>query len=495
MEFHVKSGQPEKQRSACLIIGVYANKRLSTTAKKIDQLSEQYISNVIRRGDLEGKLGQTLLLHHVPGLLAERVLLIGCGPEADLADKQFKKLITSAAQALSKISVIEATSYLTEIKVNHRDIAWMVRQSVQIINEHCYRFEQFKSQPQIRRGLRRFNMMLGTRKELTLAEKAIQQGLAIVQGMVFTKNLANTPPNICTPSYLAEQASELSQRYKKMSVSILEAQDMENLGMGLLLSVSQGSPQPPKLISLEYRGAPKAQKPVVLIGKGVTFDTGGNSLKSPSNMLGMKYDMCGGATVMGVLEAVAKLALPLNVVGIIPACENTPGGHASRPDDIVTSMSGLSVEIQNTDAEGRLILADALTYCERFNPATVIDIATLTGACVVALGHHTSALLSNEPALAQELLDAGLKASDPAWQLPLWDEYQEQIESKFADIRNVGGPAAGTITAACFLSRFAEKYQWAHLDVAGTACIFAGEKQGASGRPVPLLVQYLIDKA
>jgi leucyl aminopeptidase len=324
-------------------------------------------------------------------------------------------------------------------------------------------------------------------------EGALQQGLAIAHGMNLAKDLGNLPPNICTPTYLAQQAMSLAKTYK-LKATILEEKDMEKLGMGSLLSVSRGSRQPAKLIALEYRGLAKMERPIVLVGKGVTFDTGGISLKPASEMDEMKYDMCGAASVLGTLSAIAQMKLPINVVGIIPTTENMPGGNATKPGDIVTSMSGQTIEILNTDAEGRLILCDALTYAERYQPEVVIDIATLTGACVIALGHVASGLLSNDDKLAHELMQASEQSVDRAWHLPLWDDYQEQLKSNFADIANIGGRAGGTITAACFLSRFTKKYRWAHLDIAGTAWK-SGKDKGATGRPVPLLTQFLIGRA
>jgi len=301
------------------------------------------------------------------------------------------------------------------------------------------------------------------------------------------------PANLCTPSHLASQAREIGKAYKKVKTTVLEEAAMKKLGMGALLSVSRGSRQPAKLITLEYSGGQPGDKPVVLVGKGVTFDSGGISIKPSPAMDEMKYDMCGAASVLGTMQACAEMDLPLNVVGVVPATENLPDGDASKPGDVVTSMSGQTIEVLNTDAEGRLILCDALTYSDKFNPAVVIDIATLTGACVIALGAHATGLLSNDDALADELLDAGITAADRAWHLPLWDEYQKQIDTNFADIANVGGRGAGTITAACFLSRFTSKYRWAHLDIAGVAWK-QGNDKGATGRPVSLLTQFLLNR-
>ena len=322
---------------------------------------------------------------------------------------------------------------------------------------------------------------------------ALEQARAIALGMALVRDLGNLPPNICTPAYLADEARKLQTRFK-MKTTVLEVKDMEALGMGSLLSVARGSRQPAKLITIEYNGGKAGAAPVALVGKGVTFDSGGISIKPSANMDEMKYDMCGAASVLGVLTAAAEMKLPINIVGVIPSTENLPDGNASKPGDIVTSMSGQTIEILNTDAEGRLILCDALTYTERFNPAVVIDIATLTGACVIALGAHATGLISNDDALADELLAAGTYTYDRAWRMPLWDEYQKQLDSNFADMANIGGREAGTITAACFLSRFTKKFKWAHLDIAGTAWK-TGKDKGATGRPVPLLMQFLIGRA
>ncbi len=496
MELSIKSGHPEKQRTACVVAGVYEPRRLSAVAEKIDKASDGYLSNLLRRGDIEGKLGQVLLLHNIPGSLADRVLLIGCGRERDLSDQQYHTIITKAVQTLNETGSMEAVSFLTELNVKGRDIAWRVRHAVQISLSCLYTFTSFKSsKDNLRRPLRKIVFNVPTRKELTLGEKAMQEGMAIAKGTSLTRDLGNTPPNICTPSYLAEQALELSKSYNKISTVILDEDEIQKLNMNLFLSVTAGSKQPAKLITMTYKGNSKKTKPIVIVGKGITFDTGGNSLKAPKSMVGMKYDMCGAAAVFGTLKAIAELDLPVSVIGVIPTCENMIGGNATRPDDVITSMSGQTVEIANTDAEGRLILADALTYVERFDPEAVVDIATLTGACLIALGHHASGLMSNHQPLAHELLNAGTISGDKAWQLPLWDEYADYLKSAVADMSNAASPpVAGTIAAGMFLSKFSKKYHWAHLDVAGTALDFINPQSGASGRPVPLLVQFIINK-
>ncbi|MCO6441423.1 MAG: leucyl aminopeptidase [Nitrococcus mobilis] len=494
MEFLVKSGSPEKQRSACVVVGVFEPRRLSSAAAQLDKASNNFISGLARRGDLEGKLGQSLLLTNVPNVLCDRVLIIGCGREREFNDRAYRQALAVMANQLQDGGAVEAVTYLTDLNVKGRDAAWRVREAVISVTDALYRFDQLKSkQDTPRRPLRKLTLSVPSRRELGPGERAAQIGGAIAKGMTLAKDLSNLPGNICTPSYLAEQAQQLADRFQKLHVEILGPKEMEDLGMGALLSVARGSRQEPRLISLHYRGAGAEKRPYVLVGKGITFDSGGISLKPGQAMDEMKFDMCGAASVFGTLQAIAELALPTNVVGVVAASENLPDGNASKPGDIVTTLSGQTVEILNTDAEGRLVLCDALTYSERFEPEAIIDLATLTGACIIALGQHAHGLLGNHPALVNELLAAGNSAADRAWELPLWDEYQELLKSNFADMANIGGRGAGTITAACFLSRFTKKQRWAHLDIAGTAWK-SGEQKGATGRPVPLLVQYLLDR-
>ncbi len=493
MEFSIKSGHPEKQRTACVVVGIFEPRRMCASAEKIDQVSGGFLSSIIRRGDLEGKFGHTLLLHNVPNTLCERVLLVGCGRERDFNDAVYRKLIAKTTVVLNEIGAMEVTNYLTELNVKGRDTHWKIRQAVEAAWGALYRFDYLKSEKKTdRRPLRKLILSVPSRRDLAHSEQAVKVGLAIAKGIDLAKDLGNFPGNICTPEYLAEQALKLAETHPSIQTEVLEQEQMEALKMGSLLSVSKGSALSPKFIVMNYSGGKKGDASVVLVGKGVTFDSGGISIKPSAAMDEMKYDMCGAASVLGVLSAVAEVGLPLNVVGVVPAVENMPSAHATRPGDIVTSMSGTTIEVLNTDAEGRLILCDALTYCERLNPLVVIDIATLTGACVVSLGHHISGLLGNHNPLINDLLNAGKTSGDRAWELPMGEEYQEQLKSPFADIANIGGRYAGTITAACFLSRFTKKYHWAHLDIAGTAWK-SGDKKGATGRPVPMLMQYLID--
>ena len=494
MEFSIKSGSPEKQRSACVVVGVFEPRKLSLPGELLDNAARSHISDIIRRGDMEGKAGSTLLLHNVPGTLCDRVLLVGLGKEKEFREKEFCQAIRVAVKTLNETGAFDGTVFLTEIPVKKRSVGWRIRQATVIAQETTYRFDQFKSKKdEVRRPLRKLTFAVERRNELAPAEEALQQGLAIAEGMALAKNLGNLPGNVCTPAHLAETAQKIALEHS-LDCQVLERADMESLGMGSLLSVAKGSVQAPKLIVLQHKGGKAGDKPVVLVGKGITFDTGGISLKPAAEMDEMKFDMCGAASVLGTFKAVAQMGLPINLVGLVPTTENMPGGGATKPGDVVTSMSGQTIEVLNTDAEGRLILCDALTYAERFKPECVIDIATLTGACVVALGKIPSGLLANDDELAAEILRRGTESGDRAWQLPLWDEYQELLKSNFADMGNIGGRYAGTITAACFLSRFAKAYKWAHLDIAGTAWV-SGDAKGATGRPVPLLSSFLIGRA
>ncbi|MFM7505408.1 MAG: leucyl aminopeptidase [Rubrivivax sp.] len=490
----MKSGSPEKQRSACIVVGVFEPRKLSSAAERLDAASKGYISDIVRRGDMEGKSGRTLLLHNVPGILADLVLLVGLGREKDFREREYREAVRAAVKTLDETGAFEGTIYLTEVALRRRDIAWRVRQAAMVSAETVYRFDAMKSKKdEVRRPLRKLTLMVERRNELPAAERAMHEGEAVGSGVALARDLGNLPGNVCTPTYLAERAQALA-RETGLECEVLERARCEELGMGSFLSVANGSRQPPKFIVFHHRGGRPDEKPVVLVGKGITFDTGGISLKPGEGMDEMKFDMCGAASVFGAFKAIAALKLPLNVVGLVPATENMPGGAATKPGDIVTTMSGQTVEILNTDAEGRLILCDALTYAERYNPAAVIDIATLTGACVIALGHVAAGLYSNSDPLAREVLAAGESAHDRAWHMPLWDDYQEQLKSNFADMANIGGRPAGSVTAACFLSRYAKKFDWAHLDIAGVAWK-SGAAKGATGRPVPLLVQFLLGRA
>jgi leucyl aminopeptidase len=468
---------------------------LSSAAKVVDKVSKGKLTTVLQRGDLTEKAGATLLLHDVPGTAAQRVLLVSFGRHKEFGEKAFRSALEGAARSLANGVARHAAVALTDVELPGRSLAWRLQQTARVLADGAYYFEaplSANGQPRGREhGARNIELLVPSRVTPEL-EWAVRRGQAIADGMALARDLGNLPGNVCNPPYLATTARALGREFG-FDVEVLERDDMETLGMGAALAVGRASEQPCKFIVMHYRGG-GTSKPIALIGKGVTFDSGGISLKPGANMDEMKFDMCGGAAVFGALKTVARLGLPINVVGIVPAVENMPGGDATRPGDVVTSMSGQTIEILNTDAEGRLVLADALTYAERFDPACVIDIATLTGACVIALGHVASGLLANDDALADELLRCGDSAGDRAWRLPMFDEYQDQLKSNFADMSNLGGRPAGTITAACFLSRFAKAFKWAHLDIAGTNAL-SGEAKGATGRPVPLLAEFLMNRA
>ena len=442
---------------------------------------------------MDGNTGQSLVMHNLQGAPYKRVLLVGCGKEKEFSLSAYRKVVTQAVSTLRKGGATDAVICLPAVSHKEASTYSIFRDTVLAAEEAAYSFNQCKSESENKHPLKKITLLLSDGRQKKKAELGVEHGKAIATAVAMTKDLGNLPGNICTPTYLADQAKGLKRKSRKLKVEILEEAQMKKLGMGSLLSVSKGSREPAKLIVMEYRGGKPKSKPIVLVGKGLTFDAGGISLKPSGGMEEMKYDMCGGASVLGVMAACVDLKLPINLVGLVPTSENLPDGAANKPGDIVTSMSGKTIEVINTDAEGRLILCDALTYAERYNPATVVDIATLTGACVVALGKHASGLLANSDELAQELLDAGKASGDRAWQVPLWDEYQDMIDSKAADIANVGGKWAGTITAACFLSRFTQDFKWAHLDIAGSAWN-QGSTKSATGRPVPLLTQFLLKR-
>ena len=493
MDYSCKTGPAERVKTACLVVGVFQKNRLPALSKQLDDAIGGQVKRVLQRRDFSADSGQSLLLYEPNDCAATRILLVGLGDEKAFRPRVLRNALEPAIQQLNGMNAGECT-ILVPFAAGKDDVYRFIREAVDAVEAAVYRFDQCKSESKPpKKPLKHVDFVV-SRSQLNAAKHACAHGRAIGTGARLAKDLANLPGNICTPSYLAEQARSLARGRRNLKVSVLDEAQMHKLGMGSLLSVSRGSRQPAKLIVLEYKGGKADAKPVALVGKGLTFDAGGISIKPAANMDEMKYDMCGGASVLGTIAACAELDLPLNLVGVVPSSENLPDGDANKPGDIVTSMSAHTIEILNTDAEGRLILCDALTYTERFDPAAVIDIATLTGACIVALGDQASGLLANDDVLAGQLLESGTACGDRAWQLPLWDEYQQQLDSNFADMANIGGKGAGTITAACFLSRFTKKFKWAHLDIAGTAWL-SGAKKGATGRPVPLLTEFLLRRA
>lgn len=494
MDFVVNFERIEKQRTGCVVVGVYEGKHLSPSATELDTASANAIDAALGRGDLDGELGTTLLLTGIPNVEADRVLLVGLGGEREFSESSYHAALAAATNALRATGAADSTLCVEELSVNGRDGEWKIEQAVLAVMHGLYRFDKLKSSPPKRKhALAKVSLHVGDRSKGIAATAAIERAVAIAEGINLAKDLGNLPANICTPTYLAERARELGSQHG-FDVQILDQQDIQKLGMNAFLAVAGGSRQPPKLIVIEYRGGVSDARPVVIVGKGITFDTGGLSIKSASDMEQMKFDMCGAASVFGVLRAAALMKLPLNIVGIVPATENMPDGNAIRPGDVVTTMSGQTVEILDTDSEGRLVLCDALTYAEKYNPVVLIDVATLTGAIVRALGEIASGVFSNSDALVREVVEAGDAAWDRAWHMPLWKEYQDTFKSSIADFANVGPRGDCAITAACFLSRFTERYPWVHLDIAGTATQ-SGDDKGATGRPVALLAHFLMRRA
>jgi leucyl aminopeptidase len=494
VEFSIRALAPEKQKSGCLVLPVYGKDQLAKTAQAADKAARGALRRVLAQGDLAGKAGSTLLLQGIAGIAAQRVLLVSLGERGEFGVTQLREAVRGAATALKGLGARDAVLPVADLAVSGRGLPWTVRHAILGVREAFYRFDQLKTQKKPEPpALAAVTLAVGGGPVTLQAQAALKEAVATADGADLARTLGNLPPNLCNPSYLAAEARKLARQFK-LGVEVLERRDMEKLGMGALLAVTSGSRQPPKLIVLRYRGAAKKKKPLVLVGKGITFDTGGISLKPSGDMDEMKYDMSGAGSVFGAIRALAGMRAPVNVIGIIPTCENMPGGEATRPGDVVTTLSGQTVEILNTDAEGRLILCDALTYSERFDPDAVVDIATLTGAMVIALGHVATGLFANDQKLADDIRAAGDDAWDRVWQMPLWEDYQEQLRSNFADMANIGGRPAGSVTAACYLSRFARQLKWAHLDIAGTAWR-SGRDKGSTGRPVPLLVRLALRKA
>jgi leucyl aminopeptidase len=495
MEFKAIVDVKVREAADCAVVGVYEQGDLGTAARHIDAQTEGVIGKLHASGDFAAKVGDALLLPLPAGATAARVLLIGLGPRATFGRKQYRKALQATAQALGKTGAAGAIIYLALEEVPDVDMSYRARMVAEIFCIHAYKIPDLKTGTKPKASkLTRISVAADGARASKAAAEGLVMGEAIGSGMALARDLGNLPPNVCTPTYLGNRALQLAREWPSIKAKALDAAGIKALKMGAFLAVTQGSDQPPRLIVCEYRGAKKSVAPICLVGKGITFDSGGISLKDPPAMDEMKFDMGGAAAVLGTLRAVAELKLPINLVVVVASCENMPSGGAVKPADIVTTMSGQTVEILNTDAEGRLVLCDAITYSRRFKPAAVIDVATLTGACIVALGNHFSGLMSNDEGLASELAAAGVRADDRAWRLPIGDEYVDQLKSNFADIANVGGREGGASTAASFLWKFAKDLRWAHLDVAGTAWL-SGAQKGSTGRPVPLLVDFLIDRA
>jgi leucyl aminopeptidase len=490
MKLSLSDNAPHEVQSDCLVLGFAEGSGLSPSARAVDDASDGALSRLLKSGDIETGVGKTRFLHGLPGLAAERVLAVGFGEQDKLDLPRFDRACLAAGKALRDHPLKSCHVCLHEMGFGDKPAKQRLRQAALAIHRANYLYTVTKP----RKEDAPVPLQSASFQGGGALQGALDQAEALAVGFEKARTLGDLPPNICNPAYLAQEAAAIASQYDNVELEILEESQMAELGMDALLGVSRGSANRARLIVLTYSGAGPKQKPVALIGKGITFDSGGLSLKSGENMMQMKYDMCGAAGVIGAFVACARLRLAVNLVCIVAAVENMPDGDAYRPGDVLTSMSGKTIEVLNTDAEGRLVLCDALTYCERFEPDVVIDVATLTGACVIALGHHATGLMSNDDQLAADLAAAGDAIVDRAWRLPLWEEYQKQLDSPFADMKNVGGAPAGVLTAGCFLSRFAEDMRWAHLDIAGSAWKWGGD-DGATGRPVGLLTQFLLDRA
>ena len=492
MEISVVASAPAKVSNGCMIVPLHSERKLTGLAEEIDKKSQKAISRAIKRGDARSDIGEAVTLHDLDNVIPERVMLVGAEKAGDLNAAQFRRYCQAAAKSVSQSGASTVVVFVDNKQfVTTESTQWHVKELVQTLIAQQYTFTLHQRLEQAKPPVCKKCIIVVSKTELSGAKKAAKVGKAVANGLAEARDLGNLAANICTPQYLAKRAQDLAKKNPKLKTKILTEPQMQKLGMGAFLSVSRGSRQPARLICMEYSGSTSKTKPIVLLGKGVTFDTGGISIKPSAAMDEMKFDMCGAASVFGAMKALCEIAPSINVVGVVAAAENMPDGDASRPGDVVTTMSGQSVEILNTDAEGRLVLCDALTYIERYKPKTVIDIATLTGACIVALGKVASGVMGNDSELTQALVNSGQQTGDLAWELPLFDEYQQQLDSNFADMANLGGSSAGAITAGCFLSRFATEFKWAHVDIAGVAWKSGAEK-GATGRPVPLLLDYVL---
>ena len=479
----------------CIVLGVFEEGELPEEAHGIDSASGGHLKKLLARGDFSGRAGETLLLMELPGIEASRALLTGLGPKKSFGRKSWRRSLSAALTAISKTRIASIAVAIDRPPAQELDDYYFGRAIAEIAGSSQYRVNDLKTINKAKAPALKKVLAGPVRKAgVEDAERGLEHGDAIAAAAKLQRDLANLPANVCTPIYLGDQARALGKQHTSLRVQVLDEAAIKKEKMGCLLAVSQGSHEPPRFIVIEHRAGKADSPPVVLVGKGVTFDTGGISLKDPPGMDEMKFDMSGAAAVMASMSLVAQLRLPMRVIGIIAAVENMPSGHAVKPGDIATSAAGLTVEILNTDAEGRLILSDALHYSRRFKPAAVVDIATLTGACVVALGHHHSGAMGNDEDLVHELVEAGVRADDRAWHMPLTDEYADQLKSNFADFANVGGREGGAITAAAFLAKFTQGLKWAHLDVAGTA-YQGGAQKGSTGRPTPLLADFLIRRA
>ena len=493
MDYFTTTSKASRRAVDCVIVGIYERGKLGAGAADIDAATGGAIKRHLKSGDVSGELGRCAVLTDLSGVRAKRVAVVGLGKTSAYDVTKFQRALAIALSAISNSKCRSVLNCLTLETFKGASSYYLARHTAQTAGDVLYRFTAMKSGKKAKAmPLKSIGLAVSSRSDAAKALRGAEHGDAIVTGMSLAKDLGNLPANVCTPSYLARTAQKLARSHKNLQARVINETEMKRLGMHSLLSVTAGTKEPAKLIVMQYKGT-TGGKPVVLVGKGVTFDSGGISLKPGPGMDEMKFDMCGAASVIGTMAAVAELQLPINLNVIVPAVENLPSGKATKPGDIVKSMSGQTIEILNTDAEGRLILCDALTYSRRFKPDAVIDVATLTGACVIALGHHRTAVMSNDEKLSASIVAAGISAEDRGWPMPLGEEWAAQLKSNFADMANVGGRDGGAITAGCFLSKFTDGMTWAHLDIAGTAWK-SGKSKGATGRPVPMLTEFLLDR-
>ena len=498
MNFLINTNKSSEIRTDCLILPVFEDGILRGASKTINSQNNNLIKDFQSNGDISGKLGQTRILP-INKQSYKRIVLVGCGKFDEYFERNYKKAITSALKKLSSTSHKNATNLLASDDLIGKNDELYYRASrimVESWYEITYQYTATNSKKEKKYSLSKLYFGTNGNKKSSSMSKGLKHGESIGSAIQKVKYLGDLPANICTPSFLVKETRKIANKNKSISLKVLNESDMKKLKMGSLLSVTAGASEPAKLIVAEYKGSKSKSKPIVIVGKGITFDTGGVSLKPSNAMDEMKYDMCGAATTIGLLQMVSELKLSINAVFIVPACENVVSSRATKPGDIVTAMSGTTIEVLNTDAEGRLILADALTYAQKFKPELIIDMATLTGACVVALGKHMSGLMTNSESLANELSYAGEVSNDQTWRLPLNEDYAKQIKSNFADVANIStnGVGAGTITAGCFLQKFVGDYDWAHIDIAGVAWL-EGSNKGATGRPVAMVSEFLINRA
>ena len=484
-----KAASAATARSDIVVVPLFKNEDLSSSSSEVNAAAGDVLQRAITIGDADAKLGKITTM--VGSGNITRIMSVGCGDRASFNLEAQLSVTGAVSRALASSKVKNAIVVGDPITDDKDALAQFLEFLGRDMAMACYHYTATLGTPKPGPTFSKLTVAVDG-ISAAKAKQSLSVGATIGNGANLTRELVNLPGNVCTPSYLAKEGRALGRKYDKLSVSVLDEKKMASLGMGSLLSVGNGSDEPSKLIVMKYKGGPAKQAPYCLVGKGITFDTGGISLKPAKGMESMKFDMGGAGSVFGVMQTLAELGLKINVIGVVAAAENMPSGCATKPGDVVTSMSGKTIEILNTDAEGRLVLCDALTYVERFKPEEVVDIATLTGAIIVSLGHEASGLFANDDGLAESLTAAGLASGDEAWRLPINKRYDRQLNSKYADMQNIGAGTAGSITAACFLARFAEKYKWAHLDVAGTA--FQSMQKGATGRPVPLLVEYLRQK-